>query len=63
MELKTVYRAMKRVTHPDLNICEVSDESGFNSRSTYNRLFNDHYGMSPTEFRDIAKEKVLEEAR
>ena len=44
-------------TNIKLNINEVAEESGFNSRSTYNRLFLDYYGMSPSEFRAIAKEK------
>lgn len=43
----------------DLNIIEVGEESEFNSRSTYNRLFQDYYGMSPSEFRSIAKEKKM----
>ena len=51
--------AMLLTTKLDMNIYEVADESGFNSRSTYNRLFQDYYGMSPSEFRDIAKEKKM----
>lgn len=46
-------------TNPNLNISEVADESGFNSRSTFNRLFLDYYGMSPSEFRAIAKEDKI----
>lgn len=46
-------------TQLDLNINEVGDESGFPSRSTYNRLFRDFYGMSPSEFRAIAIEKSV----
>ena len=46
-------------TQLDLNINEVGDESGFPSRSTYNRLFRDFYGMSPSEFRAIAREKLV----
>ena len=46
--------------NPELNIYEVGDESGFNSRSTYNRLFRDYFGMSPSEFRAISKEKKIE---
>lgn len=57
------YSATLLNTNPDLNINEVGEESGFNSRSTYNRLFRDHYGMSPSEFRDIAKEKMLKSKR
>ena len=53
------YAATLLTTYLDLNINEVGEESGFNSRSTYNRLFQDYYGMSSTEFRAIAKEKNL----
>ncbi|MDY0078022.1 MAG: helix-turn-helix domain-containing protein [Bacteroidales bacterium] len=35
----------------------VGEDAGFSSRSTYYRLFRDYYGMSPTEFRNISKEK------
>lgn len=51
------YAATLLTTSDDLNIYEIGDKSGFNSRSTYNRLFRDYYGMSPSEFRAIAKEK------
>lgn len=53
------YAATLLTGNLDMNIYEVADESGFNSRSTYNRLFQDYYGMSPSEFRDIAKEKKM----
>ena len=53
------YAANLLTNNFDLNINEAGDESGFNSRSTYNRLFRDCYGMSPSEFRDIAREKKL----
>lgn len=43
--------------NPNLSIYDVAEQSGFNSRSTYNRLFRDYYGMSSSEFRSIAKEK------
>lgn len=42
---------------PQLPVDAVGEESGFNSRSTYYRLFRDYYGMSPTEFRNISKQK------
>ncbi len=45
--------------NPDMPVNEVSDISGFNSRSTFNRLFLDHYGMSPSEYRAISKEKII----
>lgn len=53
------YAATLLTTNPDLNIYEVGDDSGFNSRSTYNRLFLNYYGMSPSEFRVIAKENKV----
>lgn len=53
------YAANLLTTKDDLNINEVGEESGFNSRSTYNRLFQDYYGMSPSEFRTIGKEKKM----
>ncbi|ETD18580.1 MULTISPECIES: helix-turn-helix domain-containing protein [Prevotellaceae] len=43
--------------NPDLNINEVEYMSGFNSRSTFNRCFRAFYGMSPSEYRSISKEK------
>lgn len=54
------HAAIMLTTKLDMNIYEIGDESGFNSRSTYNRLFRDYYGMSPSEFRDIAKEKKVQ---
>ena len=55
------YAATLLTTNSELNIYEVGDQSGFSSRSTYNRLFRDYYGMSPSEFRAIAKEKEMGE--
>ena len=43
--------------NPDLNINEVEFLSGFNSRSTFNRCFRTSYGMSPSEYKVISKEK------
>lgn len=45
---------------PDLNINEVEYRSGFNSRSTFNRCFRACFGMSPSEYKVIAKEKKVE---
>lgn len=44
--------------HPDLSVSEVEYQSGFNSRSTFWRLFKNAYGMSPTEYRRISKAKL-----
>lgn len=37
--------------NPKMSIGEVEVVSGFNSRATFSRLFKQHYGMSPTEYR------------
>jgi len=42
---------------PKAGIGEVETESGFNSRSTFSRLFRLRYGMSPTEYRAVSKGK------
>ena len=45
--------------NPSLNINEVEYQSGFNSRSTFNRCFRACYGMSPSEYKVISKEKKI----
>ena len=54
------YAATLLSGNPDLSINEVGDDSGFNSRSTFNRLFRDYFGMSPSEYRSISREKKRE---
>ena len=46
--------------NPDLNINEVEYMSGFNSRPTSYRCFRSLYGMSPSEYKSISKEKKKE---
>ena len=45
------------INNPDLNINEVEYMSGFNSRPSFNRCFRAFYGMSPSEYKLIPKEK------
>ena len=47
------YAAALLVGRPDMNINDTGLMAGFNSRSTYNRLFRNFFGVSPTSFRDI----------
>lgn len=44
--------------NPDISIGDVETQSGFNSRSTFSRLFRNHFGMSPSEYKIISKEKA-----
>jgi AraC-like DNA-binding protein len=34
----------------------IAELSGIGSRTTLFRLFRDHYGMSPTEYRNISRQ-------
>lgn len=44
---------------PSKNISEVECLSGFNSRATFIRLFREQFGMTPSEYRAISKEKKI----
>ena len=46
--------------NPELSITEIGESSGFNSRSSFNRLFLGRYGMTPSEFRRISKKEDKE---
>lgn len=37
------------------NLSEVGTESGFLTRSTFNRAFKEVYGMNPGEFKELLK--------
>jgi len=47
--------ARNLLAHPSeqRTIEDVAIRAGFNSRSTFYRLFKEHYGMTPTEFREL----------
>lgn len=47
----------------DLSVSDIGEEAGFTSRSTYHRLFTDYFGMSPSEYRNIASSKTLEKKK
>ena len=38
----------------EVSVQAVSEEAGFSSRSTFNRLFQEQYGMSPSAYRSAA---------
>ena len=43
------------VGRPELSVLAVSEDAGFNSRATFNRLFQAQYGMSPSAYRATAQ--------
>ena len=44
------------LTSTDDPVGLVSEQCGITNRSTFNRLFRDHYSMSPTEYRKSARQ-------
>ncbi|MDD4149705.1 MAG: helix-turn-helix domain-containing protein [Bacteroidales bacterium] len=56
--IRLVYAGNLLLEASQLTIDAVGEDAGFNSRSTYYRLFRDYYGMSPSEFRKISKQSV-----
>ena len=43
------------VGRPDLSVMAVAEDAGFNSRATFNRLFQAQYGMSPSTYRSMSR--------
>ena len=39
----------------DVPVQAIGEDAGFSSRSTFNRLFQEQYGMSPTSYRSAAR--------
>ena len=44
--------ARELLLHTDMNITEISHNSGFQTMRTFNRVFLQQTGMTPTEFRN-----------
>ena len=53
--------AEKLLMDQNLTIEEIIDRTGFNNRSTFYKLFSQHYGMPPTQYRKQQKEKIRQE--
>lgn len=56
-DLRLKYASRLLIENDSLSVAEVGEKSGFNSSSTYFRVFRERFGMSPTYFRSISKEK------
>lgn len=39
----------------DIPVQEIGEDAGFSSRSTFNRLFQEQYGMSPSSYRSASR--------
>lgn len=48
-----LHKAEELLTNSNLSITEAAFEAGFNSISTFNRIFKQYKKCSPTEFRDL----------
>lgn len=42
----------------NLTIKEIMDQTGFNNRGTFYKLFSKHYGMPPRKYKEQQKENV-----
>lgn len=45
----------------NLTIEEIMDQTGFNNRGTFYKLFSQRYGMPPRQYREQQKEHVKKE--
>lgn len=50
--------AEKLLMDRNFTIEEIIDRTGFNNRSTFYKIFSQHYGMPPTQYRKQQKEKI-----
>lgn len=41
---------------PEVTVASVAYELGFGTPRTMQRVFGKHFGMSPTQFRELSKE-------
>ena len=52
LQLRLEYAAIQLVEKPDKNIVQVATDSGFSSGTYFSDRFRQHYGMSPTDYRN-----------
>lgn len=49
------------LAHTDHNIARIATDSGYGNLPTFNRVFKELYGMSPSEYRVVQVEKIRKE--
>src|SRR5438477_31402 len=54
--LTRVSRLLRDPRHAHLTIAQVAHVSGFNDISYFNRVFRRHFGATPSDFREGARE-------
>lgn len=57
-----IRHAAQLLANTDEPVGLISEMSGFASRSHFNALFREHYKMTPSEYRKVAKEKANKSA-
>lgn len=57
--LKAVIRRLKSTEFDHLTIIAIANDCGFNSKSTFNSLFKQHTGHTPSEFKRNEREAAL----
>ena len=58
LNLYRIRHAAYLLTTTDDSVGLIIEQSGITNRSTFNRLFREHYSMSPSEFRNAARADV-----
>lgn len=56
-----VHAAAIELAQTDENVTRIAINNGFSNQSVFNRVFREHYGMNPTEYRRQQKETVHQE--
>jgi AraC-like DNA-binding protein len=44
--------------HPDLTVKTISEDSGFDNRQIFHRLFKEQYNISPAQYCKMAKNRL-----
>lgn len=56
-QLRLEYAAQLLVEQPEKNMLQIAAESGFGSSAYFSNCFRQHFGMSPTDYRQNVKEQ------